>query len=404
MRLADDPPAAQWRAVRPRASRGPRVALFTGNYNYVKEGANQALNLLADHVEQKLEGAVRAYSPVTATPAFLPSGTLVPVPSVPLPGRSEFRLALHLPRAIRRDVRAFAPDLVHVATPDILGRRAQAFAGQLGLPIVASLHTRFETYLGHYGLGWLRGTAERYLDRFYGRSDLILVPTVAIAADMAARHGARKVRLWSRGVDVDLYTPARRSMPWRRDQGIAADEIALLFFGRLVLEKGTERFAEIVNALEAAGYCVRALIVGEGPARARLAAALPSAVFTGHLVGLPLATAIASADILINPSLTETFGNVNLEAMASGLPIVAADVPSVTNLVRNEHEALLCGEATHHYIAQAGRLLRDPALRDSLARAARAAALPWRWEDALNGVTDAYAELLASFDAARLRT
>jgi len=404
MPLADDAPAAQWRAVPPRALRGPRVALFTGNYNYVKEGANQALNLLAEHVEQKLEGAVRAYSPVTATPAFAPSGTLVPVPSVPLPARTEFRLALRLPRAIRNDVRAFAPDLIHIATPDILGRRAQALARKLGLPIVASLHTRFETYLDHYRLGWLRGTAERYLDRFYGRSDLILVPTAAIAAGMAARHGAHKVRLWSRGVDTNLYAPARRCMAWRRDQGIAADEIALLFFGRLVLEKGTERFAEIVNALEAAGYRVRALIVGEGPARARLEAALPSAVFTGHLVGAPLATAIASADIMINPSLTETFGNVNLEAMACGLPIVAADVPSVTNLVRNEREALLCGDTTEDYIAQAGRLLRDPALRDSLASAARAAALPWRWEDALNGVTDAYAELLAAFDAARLRT
>lgn len=376
----------------------PRVALFTGNYNYVKEGANQALNLLAAHVEQK-GGAVRAYSPVTATPAFEPSGTLVPVPSVPIPGRSEFRLALGLPRAIRDDVRAFAPHIVHVATPDILCTRAQTLARTLGIPVVASLHTRFETYFSYYGLGWLRGSAEWHLDRFYRRSDLILVPTPAIADAMAGRHGAGKVRLWARGVDTDLYAPARRSAAWRAASGIAEDEIALLFFGRLVLEKGTDRFAEIVNALQDAGHKVRAVIVGAGPAETRLAAALPNAIFTGHLVKEPLATAIASCDILVNPSLTETFGNVNLEAMAVGLAIVAADVASVTNLLTDEQDALLCRPDTGDYIAQTTRLVRDPALRATLAGAARAAALRWRWADALNAVTDAYADLRASFDA-----
>ena len=377
----------------------PRVALFTGNYNYVKEGANQALNLLAAHVEQK-GGAVRAYSPVTATPAFEPRGTLVPVPSVPIPGRSEFRLALGLPRAIRDDVRAFAPHIVHVATPDILCTRAQTLARTLGIPVVASLHTRFEAYFSYYGLGWLRGSAEWHLDRFYRRSDLILVPTPAIADAMAGRHGAGKVRVWARGVDTDLYAPARRSAAWRAASGIAEDEIALLFFGRLVLEKGTDRFAEIVNALQDAGHKVRAVIVGAGPAEMRLAAALPNAIFTGHLVKEPLATAIASCDILLNPSLTETFGNVNLEAMAVGLAIVAADVASVTNLLTDKQDALLCRQDTGDYIAQTTRLVRDPALRATLAGAARAAALRWRWADALNAVTVAYADLRASFDAA----
>jgi phosphatidylinositol alpha 1,6-mannosyltransferase len=396
MAVAEAQRAAQWRA-RPSPPAAPKVALFTGNYNYVKEGANQALNLLADHVDAT-GGTLRAYSPVTATPAFAPSGTLVPVPSVPLPGRSEFRLALRLPPAIRRDVRAFAPDLVHVATPDILGVRAQSFARQLGVPVVASLHTRFETYFEHYGLGWLRGTVERHLDRFYARSDLILAPTPSLVALMAARHGAGKVRLWARGVDTDLYTPTRRSDAWRRAHGIAPYETALLFFGRLVLEKGTNHFAEIVEALRATGHPVRPVIVGEGPARARLAEALPTAVFTGHIAGAPLATAIASCDILINPSLTETFGNVNLEAMASGLAIVAADVSSVTNLITDGHDGLLCGGDVLDYVAQADRLVRDPGLRAKLGRVAREAAMAWRWEDALADVTDAYTMLLAGGD------
>ena len=129
-----------------------RIALFTGNYNYVREGANQALNRLVAHLEQHAGAAVRVYSPVTDTPAFEPAGDLVPVPSIALPVRSEFRLALGLPRATRRDLTRFAPDIIHVATPDILGTRAQTFALDRGTPLVVSLHTRFETYLGYYGL------------------------------------------------------------------------------------------------------------------------------------------------------------------------------------------------------------------------------------------------------------
>jgi phosphatidylinositol alpha 1,6-mannosyltransferase len=121
-----------------------RVALFSGNYNYLREGANQALNRLVGYLESAGH-CVRVYSPVTDTPAFPPQGTLVPVPSIALPVRTEFRLALGLPRSIRRDIEQFAPDLIHVSTPDILDTRAQTLAKRLKVPIVASMHTRFET-------------------------------------------------------------------------------------------------------------------------------------------------------------------------------------------------------------------------------------------------------------------
>lgn len=312
---------------------GARIALFTGNYNYVKEGANQALNRLARHLADRVGATVRAYSPVTDTPAFEPEGTLVPVPSVPLPGRSEFRLALGLPRGVREDVRAFAPDIVHVATPDLLCARAQGLARQLGVPVAASVHTHFETYCDYYGLGMLRPLVERHLRRFYARSDLVLVPTPAIAAGMAREQGAGRLAIWSRGVDAELFSPRRRSAMWRQGHGIGEAEVALLFFGRLVLEKRVDAFAEAVSLLRARGLKVRPVVVGEGPARARMQAAMPDAVFTGHLAGPALAIAVASCDVMVNPSLTETFGNVTLEAMASGLAVVAADAASSTNLI-----------------------------------------------------------------------
>jgi phosphatidylinositol alpha 1,6-mannosyltransferase len=233
-----------------------RIALFSGNYNYVREGANQALNKLVAYAERHGH-EVRVYSPVTDTPAFEPEGTLVPVPSVRLPVRGEFRLALGITSAIRDDVRRFAPDLVHVSTPDILDTRAQTLAKQMRVPIVASLHTRFESYFDYYGLGWARPIAEAHLRRFYRRSDHVLAPTPGIVEEMKQLRGDGRVSLWSRGVDRGRFDPARRSSEWRRAQDWSDDDVVLLFFGRLVLEKGVREFVATVLRLRERGLTVR---------------------------------------------------------------------------------------------------------------------------------------------------
>src|SRR5688572_21410313 len=199
----------------PEGAAALRVALFSGNYNYLREGANQALNRAVDFLERRGH-SVRAYSPVTGTPAFEPAGTLVPVPSLALPVRSEFRLALGLRAAARRDLADFAPDLVHLSTPDWLGFAALRFARRRGVPVVASLHTRFEAYLDHYGLGWARPAVESLLRRYYRRADRILVPTEGLRAEMAAFVGHDRIDVWGRGVDRDLFDPARRDESWRR--------------------------------------------------------------------------------------------------------------------------------------------------------------------------------------------
>src|SRR6185312_1693454 len=230
-----------------------RIALFSGNYNYIREGANQALNRLVRYAEDRGR-RVRVYSPVTDAPAFEPEGELVLVPSVALPIRTEFRLALMLPRAIREDIRRFAPDLIHVATPDILGTRAQSLAKQLGVPIVASLHTRFETYFDYYGLAWARPLAEAHLRRFYRRSDHVLAPTPGIVMEMKSIRGDERA----------LFSPDRRDSAWRRTHGWRDDDVVLLFFGRLVLEKGVREFISIVKCLEARGVPVKPLVVGAG--------------------------------------------------------------------------------------------------------------------------------------------
>jgi glycosyltransferase involved in cell wall biosynthesis len=369
-----------------------RIALFSGNYNYVREGANQALNRLVRHALDRGHD-VRVYSPVTDTPAFEPEGELVPVPSVALPVRGEFRLALRMPPSIRRDLRRFAPDLVHVSTPDILGTRAQTFAKQSGIPVVASMHTRFETYFAYYGLGWAAPLADAHLRRFYRRSDHVLAPTPGTVEDLKRLRGNDRVSLWSRGIDLDRFNPERRDEAWRCANGWAEEDVVVLFFGRLVLEKGVEEFIATVRLLTERGVRVRALVVGDGPAR-RAFDALEGAVLTGHLDGAELGRAVASADILLHPSRTEAFGNVVLEAMASGLAVVCADAESARAMIDDGRSGILCEDSEEFVTAIAG-LAGNRHRRQEMGMAARHHAGRFTWDSASDSVLEAYRSLIA---------
>jgi glycosyltransferase involved in cell wall biosynthesis len=369
-----------------------RIALFSGNYNYLREGANQALNRLVAHVERKHGYQVRVYSPVTDTPAFEPTGQLVPVPSIALPVRREFRLALRLPAPVRADIEAFRPDLIHVSTPDILGSRAQSLARRLGVPVVASQHTRFETYLEHYGLGWLTPLVEAHLRRFYRQSDWVLCPTAALAEEMRLQCGDR-VGVWSRGVDHERFSPSRRDPSLRRRWGLDDDEIAILFFGRLVLEKGIHLFIETIRRLRSRGARIRPIAIGSGPA-GHLLEAIPGAVLTGHLDGAELGAAVASCDIMLTPSTTETFGNVILEAMASGLVVVSADAENSRAILRDGETGLICPPMeADGYTEAIARLIDTPAERRRIAGAARLASYGYGWEAANESVVTAYRAL-----------
>jgi glycosyltransferase involved in cell wall biosynthesis len=389
-------------ALHPRTvQRRPRVALFSGNYNCIADGANQALNRLVDYLLRH-GFDVRVYSPVVRQPAFEPAGELVGVRSIPLPGRGEYRLAVGLPRATRCDLDDFAPDVIHVSAPDPLGRAAQGYAQVRHIPLVASLHTRFETYFAFYRLGFVRGTIERYLQRFYGRCDKVLAPNGPMA-EMLVADGvdAARIAIWSRGVDRAKFDPNRRSQAWRAAHGIAEDDLAVLFFGRLVREKGIADFAAAFR--RAALPNARAVVIGEGPARAEFARALPGAVFTGHLEGEALGEAVASADVLLNPSATEAFGNVNLEAMAAGLAVISADAPSSRTLIQPGRTGLLVPPSDVAGYAEALQTLAgNGALRARLGETARAESARYDWDAASAEVAAVYASLLPRSPAAKV--
>jgi glycosyltransferase involved in cell wall biosynthesis len=368
-----------------------RVALFSGNYNYTRDGANQALNLLVGHL-LAAGVSVRVYSPTSKRPAFAPTGDLVSVPAVPFPGeRGEYKFALGLPPRVRRDLAAFAPNVVHVSAPDLLGHAALRWAKRRGIATLASLHTRFETYPRYYHLSAIEPAIVAMLRRFYRRVDRVMVPGESMAALLREWGVETPTGIWSRGMNHDRFRPQRRDMAWRRGLGIANGDIALGFLGRLVKEKGLDIFAEVSRELERRGVPHKVLVVGEGPARDWLAGQVPAAVFAGFQSGDDLGRAVASMDVFFNPSVTETFGNVTLEAMAAGVPVVAARATGAIDLVDDGVTGYLVPPREIDAYADAiQRIVAKPALRDSLGAAGHAKAAGYSWETANQTMLDAY--------------
>ena len=367
-----------------------RVALFSGNYNYVRDGANQALNRLVGYLLR--QGVkVRVYAPTVKEPAFPPTGDLVSIPAIPIPGRAEYRLPIAIPTAVKRDLAEFDPNIVHVASPDIVAHRAVSWARRHQVAAVASVHTRFETYLSYYHMQWIEPEVRAILRRFYHRCEIVLAPAESTAAILRAQRMNRDIHIWSRGIDREQFNPQRRDMGWRRGLGVGDDELVIAFLGRIVMEKGLDVFSEAIHALQDRGVKHRVMVIGEGPAGSWFEQQLQNAMFIGQQSGDDLARALASTDLLFNPSITETFGNVTLEAMACALPVVAAVASGTTSLVRHGTTGTLVDSDDIDGFADAlEAYARDPDLRRRHGEAALAVAETMDWDTINSAVIRAY--------------
>ena len=371
-----------------------RIALLSGNYNYVRDGANQALNRLVGYLLS--QGAqVRVYAPTIDNPAFEPTGDLVSLPSLPIPGRPEYRLSGGVNQRIKRDLAAFDPNIVHVSAPDVSGHRAVSWARKQGLPVLASVHTRFETYFRYYNMAWFEPVIEAILRRFYRRCDALVAPSESFAQVLRDQRMNYDIDIWSRGVDRELFNPDLRDMAWRRSLGFGNDEVVIGFHSRLVMEKGLDVFSDTIDDLRRRGVAHRTLIVGDGPARPWLETRLPQAVFAGFMGGKDLGKAVASMDVLFFPSTTETFGNVTLEGMACGLPVVAADATGSASLVEDGRTGRLIRPGAVHAFAEALRAyVEQPELRAAHGKAGEARSLVFSWDRINQTVADAYLRLI----------
>ena len=369
-----------------------RIALFTGNYNYIRDGVALTLNRLVRYLK-KNNIPVLIFAPTAAEPAFPSAGEVVSVPSIAIPFRSEYRIALGLPKAARARLAEFNPTLIHIAVPDILGYQALKYAEANKLPVVATFHTRYDTYLKFYGFGFLEKFALGYFRKFYARCKKVYPPSQSMVDALLADGIVAPMEVFGRGVDHELFSPSKRSMEWRRSHGIADDEIVVSFVSRLVKEKNTDVMVRCFVRLRESGVKFKPLIVGLGPEEKHLRAAIRGAVFAGFMQGEELAMAYASSDIFFFPSESETFGNVTLEAMASGLPALVADATGSRSIVEDGINGFVQKTSDEFgFDKHLKNLIENSELRRTMAAAARRRAMAFNWDVILS-------RLVASFRA-----
>ncbi|HEY0043842.1 MAG TPA: glycosyltransferase family 1 protein [Allosphingosinicella sp.] len=373
---------------------GLRIALFSGNYNYVRDGANQALNRLVEYLLRQ-GAAVRIYSPTVEKPALPPMGEVVHIPSVAIPRRPEYKFPLGIRKSVRRDIVDFQPNIFHVASPDRLGHSAVTLARAMNVPVVASVHTRFETYMRYYGLAFVEPVIEAILRRFYRRCDAIFAPSESMAQLLREQRMNFDVGIWTRGIDTKVFNPGARDLEWRRGFGIADDVPVVGFVGRLVMEKGLDVFSDAIDRLESRGVRHKVLVVGKGPAREWFEKRLPNAVFAGFQEGPDLGRAVASMDMLFNPSVTETFGNVTLEAMAAGLPVVAAIATGSQSLVTDGVTGRLVEPGAVDAFADAlAFFCENEAARREAGRAGCESTRRFGWDEVNQALVDGYCRVI----------
>lgn len=327
---------------------------------------------------QSLEAGLRARGhqvslvrPASASALPPPAPHDTHVASVPLPRYAGLRVGLPCTRRLTALWRDARPDALYIATEGPLGWSALRAAQRLGIPVATGFHTRFDAYMRDYGLPWLQPVAMGWMRRFHNAAQATLVPTRELAGFLGTR-GFRHVRLLSRGVDTGLFDPARRDDALRGTWGAGHDTPVVAYVGRIAAEKNLGLAVRAFRALQAQRPDARYIWVGDGPLRERVQQDNPDFVFLGVQRGEALARVFASTDLFAFPSFTETFGNVTLEAMASGVPAVAFDYGAAREHLRDGvHGAGIPLHDEAGFIAAVARIGSDPVLRARLSGEAR---------------------------------
>ncbi|NII54671.1 glycosyltransferase family 1 protein [Luteibacter sp. SG786] len=350
-----------------------RIGIVTETYAPDVNGVALTIQSLARGMVRRGH-AVDLIRPVhPSTPPLADAGMdVLAVEGAAVPRYAGLRFGLPSRFRIERRWRADRPDAVYVATEGPLGWSAVSAARRLGIPVATGFHTRFDFYVGHYGFGALTPLVRHYLTRFHKRAQATLVPTGQLAGELNDL-GVHDVRVLRRGVDTQRFHPDRRDDNLRASWGADSDTPVVLCVGRVAPEKNLDVAIDAYRALARRVPQARCVIVGDGPGRPALEAAHPDVIFAGTRSGDDLAAHYASADIFVFPSLTETFGNVVLEAMASGVPVVAYAEAAAREFIRNGQNGIRVAPGNEGGLVERAAVLgADIHARMAMGTAARA--------------------------------
>lgn len=313
-----------------------------------------------------------------------------------IPRYPQLRLGMPMKRALVAQWSRQRPDLVHVATEGPLGWSAVQAARQLRLPLSTDFRTNFHAYSQHYGIGWLRKPIAAYLRKFHNLADCTMVPSSDLLQDLCAQ-GFERLMVVARGVDAARFSPVHRSEALRAQWGVAPDQPVLLSVGRLAREKNLDLLVRCWQAMRARQPDLKLVVVGDGPSRNALAQACPEALLVGAQSGDALARHYASADLFVFPSVTETYGNVTPEALASGLAVLAFDYAAAAELIRHGDNGLLAPRGDEAaFLSSAMDMVNNPALVQRLRERGRATTLTQDWGQIARQVEAVWHQLLSA--------
>ena len=309
-----------------------KVAYFTESLLPHTDGVVRTLCRLVETLESEKVDFM-FFSPFKPDDNISWSPKVKKVASVPLWLYDYYRIGLPYFHGIEQSLDELKPDIVHICSPTLLGMYGLKYAQKRKLPVVTSYHTHFVRYFNYYGLEQFETLGWGYLRWFHNQFDRTYAPSPSTVKELEQR-GLNNVELWQRGIDFDNFSPRYRNTDLRKSIG-AENKPVLLFVGRLVKEKDLDDLVKANHILKEKGYDFKQVIVGDGPMREELETRLPNAHFTGYMHGKELAEWYASSDLFVFPSTTETFGNVILEAFASGIPAVGVNKGGVADIINH---------------------------------------------------------------------
>ena len=386
--------------IQPGLHRPLRIACVTETYPPEINGVAMTIARLVqslrarDHRVQVVRP--RQESDVGATSADGHGDVLVR--GVPIPRYSGLRMGLPCMNTLVRLWKQQRPDVVHIATEGPLGRSAMLATKALGLPVCSDFRTNFHAYSQHYGFGFLKRPIIGYLRRFHNATQCTMVPTQALHDDLH-KLGFHNLMTVARGVDVRRFDTAHRSEALRAQWGVAPDDLVVTCVGRLAPEKNLNTLVAAFDAIRRERPRAKLVLVGDGPMRKELQARCPDAVFAGQRTGNDLATHYASADLFLFPSITETFGNVTTEAMASGLAVVAFDYAAAQRLIQpGENGALVPFNDNAAFVAIATRTAADLAKCRVLGARARTSVMALDWDTIASQVEGVMASVMRAVE------
>lgn len=382
----------------PAQRRSLRVAIVTETYPPEVNGVARSIASVVDglrernHEVQLIRPSQVRHETATSDVRFHE----VLMRGLPIPRYPHLRMGLTSRKALVRLWSLRRPDVVHIATEGPMGWTALQAAVQLKLPVCSDFRTNFHAYSKHYGVGWLHKPIMAYLRKFHNLTQCTMTPDEGLRRSLT-EYGFHNVTVVSRGVDTALFDPAKRSEALRSQWGAAPDDLVVLHVGRLAAEKNLVTLLQAFEAMRQVEPRARLVLVGDGPARREVQARCPTAIFAGMRHGDDLAAHYASGDLFVFPSLTETYGNVTPEAMASGLPVLAYDYAAAQQLVRPMMSGLLApfGDAPE-FIRLARSLAQDKAVLRTMGLRARQATADVSWQGVLSKVEAVYNALTAT--------